>query len=394
MEGTASAKLAADPVERVRALAPQIAAASEEGDRQRRLPDGLMTALHGAGLFRLLLARPFGGEEIDPVTFIRVIEEVAKHDASTAWCLGQNCVTAMAASFLAPEVVHEIWDDPRAVLAWGPGPGARAVAIEGGYRVTGNWSFASGGRHATWFGAFCAIYEPDGTPRRDAKGAPLTRTMLFPASAAPMTDIWNVIGLRGTGSDAYAVSDFFVPEKHSFQRDDMSERRYHAPLYLFPTNSIFPGAFSCVALGIARATLDAFMVLACEKTPRGYKRPMAENAVIQSQVAQAEARLRAARRYIIGTFEEIWEAVQATGVLKIEQRVAIRLAATHVIHQAKDVVDVAYDLTGATAIFASNPFERRFRDMHTVAQQLQGRQSHFETVGRYMFGQEPDLLFL
>src|SRR5262249_7834821 len=156
------------------------------------------------------------------------------------------------------------------------------------------------------------------------------------ASAAPMQDIWTVIGLRGTGSDAYAVSDLFVPERYSFQRDDMAERRYHAPLYLFPTNAVFPGAFSCVALGIARALLAAFLALAREKTPRGYKRPLAENAVTQSQVAQAEARLRAARRYILGTFAEIWEAAQATGRLEIEQRMAIRLAATFVIQQAKN----------------------------------------------------------
>jgi indole-3-acetate monooxygenase len=384
-----------DPVERVRALATEIAAASEETERERRVPDALMAELQKMGLFRLLLPRPFGGEEVDPITFIRVIEEVAKHDASTAWCMGQNGVTAMVAAFLEPAVAQEIWGrDPRAILAWGPGPGSKAVAVEGGYRVTGSWAFASGGRHATWFGGYCTIHNPDGTPRLNAGGAPLTRTMLFPASEAPMKDIWHVIGLKGTGSDAFAVTDLFVPQKHSFQRDDMSERKYRKPLYLFPTNSIFSGAFSCCAMGIARAMQDAFLTLAREKTPRGFKHRLAENAVVQSRLAEAEARLASARLFVMKAFEEAWRDVLATGTLPLERRITIRLAATHAIQQAKTVVDNAYELAGATAVFASSPFERRFRDMHTVAQQLQGRFSHFETVGKFMCGLEPELMFL
>jgi alkylation response protein AidB-like acyl-CoA dehydrogenase len=382
------------PIERVRALAPLIEAEAEETERQRKVTEKLQTALQEAGLFRLLLPRPFGGEEVDPVTFIEMIEEVAKHDASTAWCMGQNGVTAMTAAFVAPEVAREIFANPHAILAWGPGPGAKAVKVAGGYRVTGNWAFASGGRHATWFGGYCQIVGEDGAPLKNAQGGPLTRTMLFPAASAPMTDIWNVIGLRGTGSDAFAVQDLFVPEAHSFQRDDMSERKYQAPLYLFPTNAVFAGTFACVALGIARALLEAFMALATEKTPRGFKRPLAENAVVQSRVAECEARLRAARRLIIGSYQEIWTRVQETGALDLEQRFTIRLCATHTIQEAKLVAETAYDLCGATAIFASSPFERRYRDIRTVTQQLQGRFSHYETVGRHMLGLEADLMFL
>jgi alkylation response protein AidB-like acyl-CoA dehydrogenase len=202
------------------------------------------------------------------------------------------------------------------------------------------------------------------------------------------------VGLRGTGSDAFAVRDLFVPEAHSFQRDDMRERKYEAPLYCFPTNAVFAGTFSCVALGIARSMLEAFLALATEKTPRGFKRTLAENTVVQSRVAECEARLRAARRLLVGSYAEIWERVRETGVLELDQRMTIRLAATHTIQEAKLVAETAWDLAGATAIFASSPFERRYRDIRTVTQQLQGRFSHYETVGRHMFGLDVDLMFV
>jgi alkylation response protein AidB-like acyl-CoA dehydrogenase len=385
---------AVDYIERARALAPRIEAAAPQADRDRRLPDELMAALHEAGLFRLLLPRAYGGAEVDPMTFLGVIEEIAKVDASTAWCLGQNGICALTAASLEPEVAREIFDDPRAILAWGPGPGARAVAVEGGYRVTGNWSFASGGRHATWIGAYCAIVGPDGKPIRTEDGGPLSRTMLFPAAAAPMTDIWNVIGLRGTGSDAYAVTDLFVPHKYSFARDDPSERRLPGRLYCFPTNALFSCAFACVAMGLARSLLDAFVALARGKTPRGYRNPLAESALVQSQVAQAEACLRSARTLLFSTVAEIWETTTPSGFLTLDQRMAIRLAGSHAIQQAREVGDTAYREAGATAVFASNPFERRFRDLHTVTQQLQGRMSHFETVGKHILGVEADTTFL
>ncbi len=218
--------------------------------------------------------------------------------------------------------------------------------------------------------------------------------MLFPAAQAVMTDIWQVIGLRGTGSDAFAVTDLFVPEDFSVARDEQAERRETGPLYCFPTGSFYASGFAGVALGLARSTLDAFVALATDKTPRGFKSTLRENAVIQSEVAQAEARLASARLFLTHSLAEIWRDVVRSNRLTVAQRMRIRLAATYAIGQATSVVDTAYHAAGATAIFASNPFERRFRDIHTVAQQLQGRASHFETVGQFLLGLEPDLQFL
>ncbi len=376
-------------------LAPKIEACADQIERERQLPPPLVTALIDAGLFRLLLPRSFNGAELDPAAFVQIIEEISKIDASTAWCLCQTAGCSMVAAYLEPTVAWEIFgNDPAAILAWGPGPTARAVAVDGGYRVTGTWNFASGGRHATWFGGYCPIDDPDRTPRRRPDGTIEGRTMLFPATRATMTDVWHVIGLRGTGSDSYSTSDLFVPHTHSVARDDPSERRHRGPLYCFPIGSLFASGFAGVALGIARSTLDAFVDVAKGKTPRGFTRPLRENAVIQSQVAQAEARLRSARLLLMAALEESWQAVASSGTLTLDQRIRIRLAATYAIHQAKEVVDTAYHAAGATAVFASSAFERRFRDMHAVTQQLQGRQAHFETVGQFLLGLEPDTSFL
>ncbi|HET8575707.1 MAG TPA: acyl-CoA dehydrogenase family protein [Methylomirabilota bacterium] len=383
-----------DYVERAKKLAPQIESWADQGEQERRLPEPMVAALFDAGLFRLLLPRTLNGAEVDPVTFVHVVEEIAKADGSAAWCLGQAAGCSMVSAYLKPDVAAEIFADPRALLAWGPGPDARAVAVEGGYRVTGTWSFASGCRHATWLGGYCSVYEPDGRPRRRPDGAPVGRTMLFPVESARLIDIWSVGGLRATGSDAFAVSDLFVPSERSAARDDPAERLHPGPLYCFPIGCLYASGFAAVALGIARSMLDALVDLAKDKTPRGSKRVLRDNAVIQSQVAQAEAQLRSARLFLVSSLEEIWRAVEPTGLLTLEQRVLIRLASTYAIHQAKEVADVAHHVAGATAIFTASPFDRRFRDIHAVTQQVQGRQAHFETVGQFLLGLEPDTTWL
>lgn len=382
---------AAEYLDRVRSLAPIIADTADRAERERRLPPELVAELHGAGLFRLLLPRTFGGAEIDPPAFSRIIEAVAQLDASTAWCLCQANGCAMTAAYLNPAVADEIWgNDPNAVLAWGPGQG-EAVVEGDGYRVNGDWSFASGGRHATWLGGHSAVLEADGTPRRLADGSAVVRTMLFPAGESTMTDVWEVMGLLGTGSDNFAVRDITVAHDHSVTRDDPAERQHDAPLYQFPAMSLYAAGFSGTALGIARPMLDALKELASEKTPRLARQRLLDDGVIQSEFAQAVARLGSADAYLSNQLTEVWETVFASGRLSVEGRMRIRLAATYAIHEAKVVADTAYDLAGATAIFTGTAFERRFRDMHTLTQQLQGRKSHFRTVGAFLFGHPPDL---
>jgi alkylation response protein AidB-like acyl-CoA dehydrogenase len=360
-------------LERARELGPELEAAAEEIERRRELPEPIVEALVERGLFRLLLPRSLGGAELPPAAYVQVIEEVATHDASTAWCLGQANGCTMTAALLDPEVAAEIFGDSRGIVAWGPPGPAEARAVAGGYRLTGTWSFASGSHHATWLGAHVTL-------------PPAMRTLLFPKASAKFTDIWHVIGLRGTGSDSYTVTDLFVPESHTVLREAEPKLRQPGLLYAFSSSNMYSAGFAGVALGIARSTLDAFIELARDKIPRGAKRTLRDDNVVQSQVAQSEARLRAARAFLLGSLEQIWREIARSGRLTLDHNTTIRLASTWAIHQAKEVVDTAYHAAGATAIFENNPFERRFRDVHTVIQQYQGRQGHFATVGQVLLG--------
>jgi indole-3-acetate monooxygenase len=382
-------------IERAEAVRSAVSAASDEIESTRRLPPALLDKLHEAGLFRLLLPRSSNGIETDPVTFFHVIETIARADGSTAWCLSQAGGCAMAAAYLDLPVAHAIFgNDPRAVVAWGPGPKVRAIECEGGYRVTGVWSFASGGRHATWLGAHCPIFQADGAPRLDSDGVQQERTMLVRAEDVQWTDIWNTVGLRGTASDQFALNDFFVRADHSITREFDQECRESGPLYRMSSGTCYQVGFAGVACGIARGALDCFIDLARNKVARGYKGPLRDNAVVQSNLAQAEANLRAARALVLQSMADIWKDLASGATITVEQRFAIRMAATHAIHKAREAVDFAYNTAGATSIFEGHPLERRFRDIHTVTQQLQGQLRHFETVGAWMMGADTDLTFV
>jgi indole-3-acetate monooxygenase len=379
-----------DYLRRARELGPELEVAAEEIERRRELPDPIVEALTERGLFRLLLPRAFGGAELRPAAYVAVIEEIAKHDASTAWCLGQACGCTMTSAHLDPEVALEIFGGKRGIVAWGPPGPAEARAVSGGYRLTGTWSFASGSHHATWLGAHVAILTPDGTPQLRPDGGPVVRTLLFPKASAKFADIWHVVGLRGTGSDSYTVTDLFVLEKYTVLREATPKPRQPGRLYAFSSSNIYASGFAGVALGIARGALDAFIDLARDKIPRGAKQTLRDNNMIQAQVSQSDARLSSARAFLLGSLDEIWREVGKAGRLTMDHNTTIRLASTWAIHQAREVVDTAYHAAGATAIFESNPFERRFRDIHTVIQQYQGRQAHFETVGQALLGLEPE----
>jgi len=380
---------------RVREIAPRIAEAAPEIERSRRIPDDLLDALHAAGLYRMLLPKRYGGGEVHPLAFMRTVQAIARADASTAWNIGQNAVCAIVAAYLEPEVAQAIFGDPRAVLAWGPAQGpVRAVACDGGYRVSGRWSFASGMRHATWLGPQCPVFEADGSPRHSGEARLRRRVFLVPASAARVEDVWDVIGLRGTASDAFAVDDLFVPEAYSVYRESNVENREPGWLYCFSIHNLFSCGFASIALGVAQAMLDAFIELASHKVPRGMRNTLRENAVVQGGVARARAQLESAETYLMHAIGEICDAVQATREVTLAQRMRIRLASTHAIHAAREAGDFAYEAAGATAVFTANPFERRFRDLHAIAQQLQGRAAHFETVGQYLLGLDADTSFL
>ena len=379
------------PLERARRVVHRLADAGDRVDSAREVPPDVMAMLHEARLFRMTMPRALDGDAIDLATLAEVTETISAADASTGWCIGQGSGCAMTAVQLPPESARRVFGSADAILAWGAGVQGRAIRVDGGWRVTGRWSFASGSRAAKWLGAHCKMFETDGvTPLRAADGLPIERTLLVPRGDAQIDDDWTVMGLRGTGSDSYALHDHFVADALSIDRDDQSGQHDPATLFKFPQIIIYAGAFGGVMLGIARGMLDELTALALTKTPRGAASALIESPVFQSDLARMEARLRTARSYHLGTLRSVWNAVDSGAPLTLDHRMDVRLASTFAINEGAAVVVDAYRAAGQTAIFQSNAFERRLRDALSVSQQVQGRRSHFTTVGRHLLGLEPD----
>ena len=380
--------------ERAHSILPLLRDRAATIEAQRALTADVLDALHAQELFRLSLPAHVGGYELPIPVLAAVTETIARADASTAWCLGQAYGCAMSAAFLDEDPARDVFGPSNAVLAWGAGAQGTATATDGGYRVSGAWKFASGARHATWLGGHCKVHEADGRPRLLTNGVQAHRTALFRRAEAEIADDWYVMGLRGTRSEGYAVEDLFVESRLTLDRETPAECRLDATLYIFPTTSVYASVFSGVALGIARTMLDDLVALARTKSPRGARTSMRESAVIHARLAELEARLGSARAYQRETIREVWAEVEASRTLTMAQRARIRLATTHAINQATIVSEQAYRLAGATAIFEHGTFERRFRDAHAVSQQVQGRHTNYETVGRHMLDLDVEMIFM
>lgn len=384
MDGRPSTTADGAIVERARSAAAIVKAAGDRIEAQRELPADVRQALVDAGLFRLLLPRATGGLQTDIVTFAEIALIVANADASTAWCIGQGGGCAMSASFLEPAVAERLFGSRGAVLAWGAGVQGTAVEVPGGYRVSGRWSFASGSRHATLLGAHCKVIGADGKPRLRADGRPADRTALIPRANCVIDDVWQVVGLKGTGSDSYEVKDLFVAAEETIDREALDTVKAAGTLYRFPTIMIYAAAFGGVMLGISRGMIDDLKALAGTKTARGAASSMRDSQMFHAELGRLEARWRALSAYHFGTFGEIWEAVDAGSALTLEHRVDARLACTHTVQEGCQIAVDAYRAAGQNAIFENAPFERRLRDALSASQQVQGRSTHYATVGRHL----------
>lgn len=379
-----------DPVARARTVVETLRAAANRIETERALPPDIVAALHKARLFRLMLPQSLGGDEAHLKTLARTIEIIAEADASTAWCLGQAAGCAMSAAYLKPDAARRLFGPADAVLAWGAGIQGRAVAVDGGYRVTGKWTFASGCANATLLGGHSYVFNADGTPRLSADGRHLDRTALFVKSKAKIHDMWHTLGLRGTASYTYEVDDLFVPEDETVDRDKAHERIASGDLFIFPTTYAYATAFSALMLGIAQGMVRDLTALASTKTPRGQPSALVESAVFQSQLAVLEARLRSLRAYLHTTIDEVWDKAIASRDLPLGEKANLKLASTYVITEGVDIATEAYHAAGQTAIFPIHPFERRLRDAHSASQQIQGRPANFTTIGRVLLGLPPD----
>ena len=368
-----------------RELRPRIEAAADRIDADRQLPSDIAGEMAERGLFRLLLPRELGGAELAHPDFLRILRIFAAVDASAAWCVNQNNVFATAASIMNKNVAHEVWDDRMAVVTNGPPSAtARALAVDGGYRLDGRWDFSSGIDHATWVAALAPL--PGAAGDFDS-----ARIMLIPRDQVKLVDTWDANGLRGTASFSFQVDNLFVPAYRSYSQSDPPWSA--GPLYLIPRSLLFAAGFSTVALGVARGALETTIDLAGRKTPGRSRNLLQDLNTTHRMIGQAEAIWNAARAFQQESAAKVWQSACQRHALDTEERIRLRLSTTHAIRMSAEVVDICYNLCGSSAIFASNPIQRRFQDIHVITQHAQGRMTHYETAGQHFLGLEPEGMF-
>jgi len=352
----------------------------------RRLPEELARELARAGLFRIFLPAAYGGLDMAPMDGIAVFEELAKADASVAWCVW-NGNTHWTAAQLSPEAAHAIHDDPDVITANSTRPSGQAHVVSKGYRVTGRWSLVSGCELASWMVLWSVVHE-DGKPRMMLSGGPEIRFMLLPASQCEIIDTWTVGGLRGTGSHDVAVHDVFVPTAFGsgfFDPYILPEPRYRIPAF----SRVIPG-LGAMALGIARTAIETLKQIAGAKTPARTTQMLRDTPDAQVRVSKAESLVRAARLFLFDSIDQLWATLLATGEVPIEARAQARLAASHAVASAVEAVDLMYIAGGASSLYASCPLERAFRDVHAMTQHIGVHPRVMQSTGRVLFGLESD----
>src|SRR5256885_4734082 len=314
------------PLDAARKLAPMVRSCADETEAERELPRPLFEALADAGFFHLAVPRSLGGGELDLPTYIQVIEELGKADASTAWAINQGAIFATYAARMPRDVARSIWiDTPRSVVANSPAASATAVVVPGGYRVTGRQGFSTGCRHAAWVAAHGQVID-NGRLRLEADGEPEKRYFFVPAAEAELLDTWHVRGLRGTGTHHFAVNDVFVPAERTVL-SVTAPLVDTGPLYRIPRTLLFASGDASVALAVARTCLDTFVELASAKTPRAMEALLRDQPVVQASVGQAEAHLRSGRAFLTDAVHEIWNAARS-GTVSLDQRAAFQISWT------------------------------------------------------------------
>jgi alkylation response protein AidB-like acyl-CoA dehydrogenase len=369
-------------------MLPRIQAVAEEIEQHRALPAALIQELAEAGFFIMGVARAMGGPEVDCITATRVIETLSMADGATGWVTMIAATASFwATAFLTDAVACPLFAPARQVImVGGTIPHGRAVQTAGGYRLSGQWPFASGCQHATWLASSAWLFDHD-APILDAQGQPAWAVFLTPATACRILDTWHVTGLRGTGSHDYVIDDAFVPAHHRFphptQAASPRPERHYACL------GVVVAWMAAVPLGIARAAVEAFTHLLHTKQDRRAHRPLGEDAEKQRARAQAEVLVGAARAYLYETLTQVWATIQAGEPLSMTLRGQLRGACTHAVLTAVQAVDTAYTAGGGTAIYARSPLERFFRDVHTAAAHVAVQPATLTDAGRLFVGLEP-----
>ena len=381
VDGTEKVRTARDVADAVARMAPIISARAQEIEAARRLPDTLWAELKDAGCLLLLLPSSHGGLGVPLPEALRVYEALSRADASVAWTVG-NCSGAWRDLAGLPRATFDaVFSGGDRTVAGVFAPCGVAERVDGGYRVSGRWGFASGCRHCDWL---------FGNRLEDVDGERRMRTVLFSPSEITIEDTWTVSGLCGTGSHHFTADEVFVPIARTCATLE-DEPCVDVPLVHIPPPPLFALAITSVALGVAQGALDDILAMAGGKTPLFAGAPLAANPLFQHQLANAHTDLRAAHGLAYDEARSAWATAVDRTPFTLEHRARIRAAAAWATARATAVVDFAYHAGGGSALYATNPLQRRMRDIHALTQHFLVKPDTMTTVGAVLAGQDVDL---
>lgn len=374
----------ADLLAAAAAFAPELERRAPEFEQARRLPADLAARMAEARLFAMLVPEAYGGAESDPLTMVEVIERLAVADGSAAWCVFIGATSGMVAAYLPEHTAREIFADPAVITGGVFAARGRAEDLgDGTYEVSGRWQWGSGTQNAHWIMGGCLITK-DGKPDFLPGMLPNTRMFLRPAGEVVIHDTWHVSGLKGTGSNDIEFPPVRLHRDYSVGLT--TDSPLARPLYAFPAFGLLAIGIGGVALGLARAAIDALTALAGGKTPEGHRRPLAQRTETQEKLAKAEALTRSARSWFHEVIGAAWETAQRSGSITIDQRRDLRLATTHATRAAARAVDLMYGLGGGSSVYDSSRLQRCFRDIHVATQHMLVATPTLELTGRLFLG--------
>lgn len=374
-----------DPLAAARELGPHIAAAAAETERNRRVSAELLSALRDAGLFRMGLPEEVGGSATDLPTMLAVFEEVARHDGSAGWITAIAAGTSFLLTGLPPEVVRASFSpDPDIVTGGTFLTRGRAVRVDGGYRVSGRWPFASGCEHCTWLMGGCEVMEGD-EPALDDDERPVRRIMVFRRDEATIHDTWDVAGLRGTGSHDVEVTNLFVPDTHGFLIGD-DRGAFSFPHARMPLSGMLASMLAAVLLGMARGAIDALVdQVRTREIGSGFVK---DQPAIRVRVAEAEALVQSARAFVFRTVERMWECAAEGDEVPARDDVLLRLASSHAAQACGEAVGLMFTAGGTAALYADSVLQRFQRDVIAARQHGMIAFYSYEGVGRDLLDAE------
>ena len=375
------------------ALGPLIREHAAEAELERRLSQPVLDALAKSRLLHMVLPKALGGLETDPLTCMRVVEELSAFDSIAGWMIMVANGAAWASARFPANTVQTLFrdlDDCIQAAAFQPPVEAREVA--GGFQLSGRRPFASGAHAARWV-LLTGIIMEDGRPRM-VGGMPQVIGAVIARENIEIIDTWQGLGLRGSDSCDVSVRDVFVPAAFTFPLAPVFEPNeyYRAPLYRLPMiGAIAFAHIAPVATAVARNAVDAVRTLSAKRVPMGSQVPMRNRGAVQEKLGRAEAMLRAARALMYEAMADAWARTLAGEQLTLQQRADLLLAGTHTVQTSVEVTDLMFGAGGSSAVFASNPLERLFRDAHVLGQHGFVSQARYETCAQVMLGLEPDL---